>query len=136
MSCVENFCPNYSKEMKGLSWREFYNKYKNKDYNPKDLEEKISVLMKDEYDEITSKKGIYEYVLSGDEKYLSIRAFKDNEKRKVYERQKGICAKCGNHFKLDEMEADHITPWSRGGHTTIENCQMLCKNCNRTKSNI
>ena len=92
--------------------------------------------MADEYDEITSKKGIYEYVLGGNEKCLNIREFKDKEKGKVYERQKGICSKCKKHFEINEMEADHITPWSKGGHTTIENCQMLCKNCNRTKSDI
>ena len=122
--------------MQGLDWGLFYNQYKDKDYNPKKLEEKVSTLMADEYDEITSKKGIYGYVLSGNERVLNIRAFKDSEKRKVYERQKGICPKCGKHFELSEMEADHITPWSEGGHTTIENCQMLCKEDNRRKSNI
>ena len=104
--------------------------------NPKKLEEEISELMKDEYDEITSKKGIYEYVLSGDERSLSIRAFRDSEKRTVYERQKGICPKCKKHFEISEMEADHITPYSKGGHTIVENCQMLCRDCNRRKSNI
>ena len=52
----------------------------------------------------------------------------------VYTRQQGICPKCGKHFEFEEMEGDHITPWSQGGHTTLDNLQMLCKNCNRLKS--
>lgn len=91
--------------------------------------------MKDEYDEITSKKGIYEYVLSGNDRCLNIRTFKDSEKRSVYERQNGIYPVCKKHFEIEEMEADHITPWCEGGHTTIDNCQMLCKDDNRRKSN-
>jgi len=68
------------------------------------------------------------------EKYLSIRAFTPAIKQKVYEKQKGICVHCKEHFELEEMEADHITPWHEGGKTSEENCQLLCKNCNRTKS--
>ena len=65
----------------------------------------------------------------------NLRAAKaEKMKREVYERQQGICPICGNHYEINEMEADHITPWSQGGTTTIENCQMLCKNCNRRKS--
>ena len=56
-------------------------------------------------------------------------------KSAAYERQSGLCSKCGRHFKLEQMEADHITPWSEGGKTIPENCQMLCKTCNRRKSN-
>ena len=55
------------------------------------------------------------------------------QKREAYERQQGICPHCGNHFELEEMEGDHITPWAEGGVTTAENCQMLCKDCNRKK---
>ncbi len=68
------------------------------------------------------------------EKFLNIRAFTDKEKREVYEKQKGICTKCEDKFKLNEMEADHITPWHEWWKTNSKNCQMLCKNCNRTKS--
>ncbi len=68
------------------------------------------------------------------EKYLSIRAFTDSMKQKVYERQKGICVKCKKHFNISEMEADHIKPWHEGGKTTEENCQLLCKEDNRKKS--
>jgi len=69
-----------------------------------------------------------------EEKHLSIRAFTDKMKREAYERQKGICVKCREHFEIEEMEADHITPWHEGGKTISENCQMLCKECNRRKS--
>ena len=76
------------------------------------------------------------YVLSRQEEYLSIRAFDNRMKRTAYEKQKGICPICGKHFELEEMEADHITPWSKGGKTLAENCQMLCRKCNRRKSDV
>ena len=88
--------------------------------------------MQDE--DVTAKRGIYEYLLSGEERHLSIRAFADSMKREAYERQQGICPICGEHFDISEMEADHITPWSQGGKTIVENCQMLCRDCNRRKS--
>ena len=55
-------------------------------------------------------------------------------KREAYERQEGICVACEEHFDIKEMEADHITPWDEGGKTNAENCQVLCKDCNRKKS--
>ena len=134
VSWVQTIFPEYRKEMKGLEWGEFYNKYHNNSYNATDLENQIKTLMQDE--DVTSKKGIYEYLLNGDERNLSIRAFTDNMKREAYERQNGICAKCKEHFEITEMEADHITPWSQGGKTIAENCQMLCRDCNRKKSDI
>ena len=70
------------------------------------------------------------------EKVLNVRAFTANQKREAYERQKGICPICGEHFDFDEMEGDHIIPWSKGGKTISDNCQMLCRNCNRKKQNI
>jgi 5-methylcytosine-specific restriction endonuclease McrA len=85
-------------------------------------------------DDVTNKKGIYEYVLTREEKYLNIRAFSDNQKREAYERQNGICPQCGKYFEIDGMEGDHIKPWHEGGKTTAENCQMLCKTDNRIKS--
>ena len=88
--------------------------------------------MQDE--DVTNKKGIYEYVLTRNERFLSIRAFTDNQKREAYERQRGICPKCGKKYELGDMEADHITPWHEGGKTIPENCQMLCKLDNRLKS--
>lgn len=129
---VQMLFPNYRKEMKGLEWGEFYNKYHENSYDAQKMEERIAKLMQDE--DVTAKKGIYEYLLCGDERHLSIRAFTDNMKREAYERQQGICLNCGQHFEINEMEADHITPWSQGGKTITENCQMLCRDCNRRKS--
>lgn len=123
---------NYRKEMSSVNWGELYNAYHDKKLNPEKLEEEIALLMQDE--DVTKKSGIYPYVLTRQERHLSIRAFNDKMKREAYERQKGICSKCGDHFDLGEMEADHITPWHEGGKTTAENCQMLCKLDNRTKS--
>ena len=90
--------------------------------------------MQDE--DVTKKSGIYPYILTRKERYLSIRTFTDKMKRESYERQSGICAKCNKFFDLSNMEADHITPWHLGGKTIAENCQLLCKDDNRTKSGI
>lgn len=129
---VKAVFPKYRKEMKLVNWGSLYNEFKDKKLDHKKLEEEITELMQDE--DVTSKKGIYDYVLTRKEKHLSIRAFTPNQKREAYERQNGICVKCGVHFKLDEMEADHITPWHEGGKTSAANCQMLCKEDNRRKS--
>lgn len=126
--------PTYRKEMKGVQWGLLYNQYgNNQQLDANKLEEEIVKLMAD--DDVTKKSGIYDYVLSHNERSLSIRAFNNRDKRTAYEKQKGKCAKCKKQFELDEMEADHITPWSEGGKTIAENCQMLCKECNRKKSN-
>ena len=126
------FTKKRKKFMKGVDWGNLYNKYKDETYDTKKIEEETATLILD--DDVSSKKGIYPYILTRDEKYLSIRAFSDAIKQKVYERQKGICVKCKNDFELNEMEADHIKPWHEGGKTTEENCQMLCKDDNRRKS--
>ncbi len=123
---------NYRKEMAQVNWGELYNQFKDKKFSAEKIEAEIALLMQDE--DATKKSGIYPYVLTRQERHLSIRAFNDKMKREAYERQKGICTKCGEHFDLGEMEADHITPWHEGGKTTAENCQMLCKQDNRTKS--
>lgn len=119
--------------MKGIDWFTLYNKYKDNKYNASELEKRIVSLFDD--DDVTSFSGIYIYLLSGDEKHLNIRTFDKRTIRSAYEKQKGICKKCLKHFELSEMHADHITPWSRGGKTVPENCQMLCADCNRKKSN-
>ncbi len=128
---------NYRKEMASVNWGKLYNQFKDKKLNAKKLETEIAMLMQDE--DVTKKSGIYPYVLTGEEKHLSIRAFTAKMKRETYERQKGICPFCKGENKkkkweIEEMEADHITPWHEGGKTTAENCQMLCKQDNRTKS--
>ena len=120
------------KEMKGVEWGGLYDQFKDKVLDAGKLEAEIKTLMLD--DEIGNKKGIYPYVLTRNEKYLNLRTFSDGMKRKMYEKQNGICPNCQEKFELDQMEGDHITPWSEGGKTTEDNGQMLCKNCNRTKS--
>ncbi|MCX6789738.1 MAG: DUF262 domain-containing protein [Candidatus Gribaldobacteria bacterium] len=129
---VRKIFTNYRREMNSVQWGELYNEFKDKKLNANKLEAEIQELMQDE--DVTKKSGIYEYVLTGNEKFLNIRAFTDRQKREAYERQKGVCKKCKKHFEIEEMEADHIKPWHEGGKTTAENCQMLCKQDNRTKS--
>ena len=77
--------------------------------------------------------GIYEYLLTGEEKKLSIRAFDRRDALAAYEKQGHKCPICGETFEFEQMHADHITPWSKGGKTTPENCQMLCRDCNLKK---
>lgn len=132
MSWIRVVFPKYRKEMKGVSFGILYNNYKDTAFDSKKLEGEITHLMQDE--DVTKKSGIYEYVLTRKEKHLNIRAFTDKQKRESYERQKGICTKCKEHFEISEMEADHITPWHEGGKSNTANCQMLCKNDNRVKS--
>ena len=123
---------NKRRFMKGIDWGVLYNEFKDNVYNPDEIEKEIAELILD--DDVTKKSGIYIFILTGDEKYLSIRTFSDFIKQKLYEEQEGICKICGEHFKIEEMEADHIIPWHDGGKTVEDNCQMLCKNCNRKKS--
>jgi hypothetical protein len=129
---VEALFPTYRKEMKGVPWGDLYKEFGTKMYDPKILEEEIMKHMMDE--DVTNKKGIYSYVLTGKEKFLNIRAFSDRQKREAYERQKGICPGCNKKFEMEEMEGDHIKLWSKGGKTEAANCQMLCTECNREKS--
>lgn len=120
-------------EMKQVAWGSLYNKYgEDASLDAAKLEARIAELMAD--DDVTNKAGIYDYVLTGNERKLSIRAFRPREQRTAYERQKGICPRCGKHFEFEQMQADHITPWAKGGKTIPENCQMLCAECNRRKS--
>ena len=132
ISWVKAIFPVYRREMKGIDWGVLYNTFKDDELDSAALETEIQTLMEDE--DVSKKKGIYEYVLTRKEKHLNIRAFSPNQRREAYERQKGVCAVCKEKFALEEMEADHITPWVEGGKTTAENCQMLCKEDNRRKS--
>ena len=77
-------------------------------------------------DDVEKKSGIYPYILTGEEKYLNIRAFSKAIKLKVFTKQKGKCNKCKKEFKIEDMEADHIKSWVNGGRTIEDNCQMLC----------
>lgn len=129
---VRHTFTNYRKEMANVNWGELYNQFKDKDFDPNKLEIEIKELMQDE--DVTKKSGIYPFILTRQERYLNIRVFTDKIKREAYERQEGICPFCKTHFDILEMEADHITPWHEGGKTVTENCQMLCKQDNRTKA--
>lgn len=130
-------------------WGLLYNKYHNRTYNSNLLETDIQKLMSD--DDVTKKAGIISYLLSDrthhDEKYLSLRSFTDSQRKAAYERQTNdakvnntsncpICAKNGmtTIYPMDEMQGDHIIPWSKGGHTAVDNLQMLCQKCNNAKS--
>lgn len=124
------------KEMKGVDWAILYERFKDVNLDPDALESRIEQCMLDE--EVGNKSGIYSYVLTGDKHHLNLRPFSDKIKREIYTKQKGLCASsscpdAGKVFKIDEMEGDHIDPWHSGGKTTAENCQMLCKPCNRRK---
>lgn len=132
ISWVKSVFINYRKEMKGVPFGILYNEFKNKKVNAKKLEKEIAILMEDE--DVTNKKGIYSYVLTRKEKFLNIRSFTEKQKREAYERQKGVCPYCKKKWKIEEMEADHITPWHAGGKTITENCHLLCKEDNRRKS--
>lgn len=126
--------PNYRKEMKGVAWGPLYNRFKDAALDTAKLESEVSRLMQD--DDVTRRSGIYDFVLSGNERALSIRAFDEKMKRAAYEKQKGICPVCAKHYEIEGMEADHTTPWSKGGKTIASNCRMLCKADNRLKSGV
>ena len=139
------------KEMCGLPWGELYEKYHKQPYNPTEVAAKQRELYEDYY--VKNKRGIYEYILGGckDSKLLEVRCFDEPTKKSVYARQtaeaekKGIsnCPHCvlengankSKIWKLAEMDADHVTAWSKGGATDISNCQMLCQTHNRAKGN-
>lgn len=122
----------YRKEMKSVSWGRLYNQFKDDNLNSPDLEKEVAKLMEDE--DVTSKRGIYSYVLTRNESDLSIRQFSDKDKREAYERQQGICPTCGKHFAITDMAGDHINPWHAGGRTIAVNCQMLCVKDNLKKA--
>ena len=137
--------------MRGLEWGRLYETYHNNSYDPNKVSETLCKLYADP--QVQDTKGICEYILGGckDTKLLNIRVFDDNTKRVVYEKQtkdaklKDIsnCPLCaiGNDnnknriWELKEMDADHVTAWSKGGSTDMDNCQMLCQTHNRAKGN-
>ncbi len=128
---VEALFPDYRREMKGVDWGGLHPHMKDNSLDPKELEERVEQLMMDS--EVQKKSGIYPYVLTGKEKHLNLRVFPDDIKRSVYEQQGGRCKITGDEMPMEEMEADHITPWSKGGKTVEENCQMISKEENRKK---
>lgn len=134
---IEKIFQTYHKSMKGVDWCHLYNLYHRNSYNSSVIKESVNKLLEDI--DVQKKSGIYEYLLCKDSdpfagRFLNLRSFTDRDKNAAYARQKGICPICGKGFEISEMEGDHIKPWSKGGETIPENCQMLCKNCNAKKT--
>ena len=131
---ITNFdMKRFKKIMKGLNWALLYDNFGPPNtLDTEVLAKRISELMRDT-NEIQKQTGIIPYVLTGDEHYLDLRAFPEDIKLAVWENQGHKCAKCGKEFDYEFMEGDHITPWRDGGRTVVENCQMLCRECNRRK---
>jgi 5-methylcytosine-specific restriction endonuclease McrA len=138
-------------EMRGIEWGRLYEEYHKKSYSPKKVSEELKALYADPY--VKNRKGIFEYILGGsvDTKLLEVRVFDEAIKKAQYSRQTqeaektstSNCPLCAlGHdsnkskiWKQNEMDADHVTAWSKGGATDISNCQMLCKTHNRSKGN-
>jgi hypothetical protein len=138
-------------EMRGLEWGQLYETYHDRSYNPAKTEAAVEELMADEY--VTNRKGIFEYVLGGsiEKKLLAVRVFDEKTKKVTYNKQtqevKGknksncpLCAVSDNAnrariYDFDEMDADHVAAWSKGGGSSAKNCQMLCITHNRAKGN-
>lgn len=123
--------PKVRSHLKPVHWNELYERFKDTTLDAEALELEVKRLMQDS--EVEKKSGIYEYVLTRDERVLGLRTFDENLKREAYERQDGVCPQCGEHYEFNEMDGDHILPWLRGGKTTAENCQMLCVRDNRSR---
>jgi hypothetical protein len=139
------------KEMRGLDWGGLYEKYHQTSYNPTEISKEVHKLYSDPY--VKNRKGIFEYILGGmvETKLLEVRLFDDVTKRVVYEKQTkeannlGVsnCPNCaigheankGKVYSLDAMDADHVSAWSKGGTSTVENCQLLCRTHNQAKGN-
>lgn len=148
---VSSVFTDVESEMRGLDWGGLYERFHSNSYNPQEVHDKLQELYSDYY--VKNRKGVFEYILGGciDTKLLDVRIFDDVTKKTVYTRQtaeaqeqgKSNCPLCalGNDsnrtriYKINEMDADHVTAWSRGGATDVDNCTMLCKTHNRAKGN-
>lgn len=148
---AESVFPEVYPEMRGLEWGRLYRKFKNNRYDPEKMKARVRELFAD--DAVTAKRGIFEFLLGGEEDYklLKVRVFAKKVVSKVYRKQteqakaqgKSNCPLCADGLNANrtriyaesEMEADHVKAWSNGGDSTEENCQMLCKTHNRSKGN-
>ena len=131
---VQSCFPNYRKQMKGVPWGLLYNEFGGAEFDAEQAEAEVKALMID--DDVSNKSGIYSYIFDRKERHLNIRKFSEKDRIEAFERQGGVCPVCSGSFTIEEMEADHITPWHAGGKTNSANCQMLCKEDNRRKSGI
>lgn len=145
------FTRSPDKEMRGQPWGQFYEKYHHRHYNAAVVDKAVQALRDD--DSVKSQRGIYEYVLGGevDTQLLDVRLFEASTKKQAYIQQTTAAKAAGNSncplcavgsnanaariYTISEMEADHVTAWSHGGSTSLENCQMLCITHNRSKGN-
>jgi 5-methylcytosine-specific restriction endonuclease McrA len=148
---VSSVFTDVESEMRGREWGRLYETYHKKAYNPAKVSSEVQKLINDPY--VTDRKGVFEYILGGsvDTKLLNIRVFNEATKKMAYAKQtaeakarnKSNCSHCAiGHdankskiWKLEEMDADHVAAWSKGGATDIKNCEMLCKPHNRAKGN-
>ena len=148
---VSSVFTDVESEMRGLEWGRLYEEYHKKAYDPAKVSKEVRKLYGDPY--IKNRKGIFEYILGGsvDTKLLEVRVFDDATKKAVYATQTAKAEKKGESncphcaighdankekiWSLSEMDADHVTAWSKGGATAAKNCQMLCKTHNRAKGN-
>jgi hypothetical protein len=148
---VSSVFTDVESEMRGLEWGRLYEEYHKKSYNPAKVSAEVHELYADPY--IKNRKGIFEYILGGsvDTKLLEVRVFDEATKKTTYLKQtskaeaqgESNCPLCAvgpisnkeKIWKLGEMDADHVTAWSKGGATSAKNCQMLCKTHNRAKGN-
>jgi 5-methylcytosine-specific restriction endonuclease McrA len=148
---VSSVFTDVESEMRGLEWGRLYEEFHDKAYNPAKVSERVLALYGDSY--VKSRKGIWEFVLGGekDTKLIEVRVFDDATKKATYAKQTKVaeaagrsnCSHCSmGHdannsklWKLEEMDADHVAAWSKGGATSAENCELLCKTHNRAKGN-
>ncbi len=138
-------------EMRGLEWGRLYEEYHSNSYDPVKVSADVKRLYGDPY--IKNRRGVFEYILGGlqDSKLLDVRVFDEATKKSVYAKQTkaaetsgtsncplcavGHAANKGKIWKFSEMDADHVSAWSKGGVSSAKNCQMLCTTHNRAKGN-
>lgn len=148
---VSSVFSDVESEMRGLEWGRLYETYHGKAYDPKKVSTEVRRLYADPY--VKNRRGVFEYILGGstDTKLIEVRVFDDATKKAMYAEQtanaerkgESNCPLCalghdankGKVWKLAEMDADHVSAWSKGGATSTKNCQMLCKTHNRAKGN-
>lgn len=123
---------DYDASMKGVEWGLLYNRHRDDKLDAAETRRQLETLLRDP--EIKKKSGVYEYILTGEQKVLNLRQFEEGDRQTMYHRQNGRCAICGLPFDIKDMHGDHIIPWSKGGRTTLDNGQMLCTKCNLQKS--
>jgi len=131
---AEAVFPDYQPAMKSADWGRLYHEHKDgrHEAKAKRYASRVRKLMADE--DVQRKAGIYEYILTGHERHLNIRQFEERDRKTVYAKQNKKCKMCKKPFPLDKLQGDHIRPWSKGGPTTVDNCQLLCVECHKDKT--